>query len=143
MQLQTLIHNQISFYIGFLFTSGTSRLSFLSILVVLSVEYSSNSPIAIQSFNSSPQFSSTGYAFPVKVLILISVPFSLRTYVTELRGRKICLEGIGIFGSGAFFTGPLNSTNVSIPRDILFGEVSKPLSISCTVHCLATVCGMV
>ena len=142
-QLQTLIHNQISFYIGFLFTRGTSRLSFLSILVVLSVEYSSNSPIVIQSFNSSPQFSSTGYAFLViKVLILISVPFSLGTCVTELRGRKICLEGIGIFGSGAFFTGPVNSTNVSIPRDILFGEASKPLSISCTVHCLATVCGM-
>ena len=141
-QLQTLIHNQISFYIGFLFTRGTSRLSFLSILVVLSVEYSSNLPIAIQSFNSSPQFSSTGYAFIVKVLILIPVPFSLRTCVTELRGRKICLEGLGIFGSGAFFTGPVNSTNVSIPCDILFGEASKPLSISCNVHCLATVCGM-
>ena len=61
--------------------------------------------------------------------------------MTELRGRKICLKGLGIFGSGAFFTGPANSTNVSIPRDIR--EASKPLSISCTVHCLATVCGMV
>ena len=42
--------------------------------------------------------------------------------MTELRRRKICLQGIGMFRSGAFFTGPVRSTNVSIPRHILSGE---------------------
>lgn len=80
--------------------------------------------------------------FLVKVLILILVFFFLRMCVIELCGCKICFEGFGIFGSGVFFIGLVNSINVSIFCDIFLGEVSKFLFIFCIVYCFVMVCGM-